>query len=356
MTGSLARLVENSVCTAIIGMEKNTGKTTVLNYLLENSLERINAITSIGFDGEDTDQVTQTGKPRIYVGRGTIVATARSLVAQCDFTKEMLGFTGFHTPMGEVIMIRALSDGYAQIAGPSSTLQMSKLVKMLKEAGAERILIDGAAARKSTAAIAMADCCILATGAAFSPDIDHLLTQTVHQVTMLSLPTVNSDFLPPIHDAEQVLANGHGNDCYLIKKNGDWDNIGTSLDENVADTIARQINCCSGLVCDGVVPFRLVDRLLSKTRTFAGFRIIAQDGTRFLISPQQYFELQRRGAQLQVKRSVNLVAVTVNPYAPAGYSLDSAAVCEMLKQHLSIEVFDVFDVLGDQHEGTMNNG
>ena len=63
---------------SIIGMEKNVGKTTVLNKLIEDiGLQKTIGLTSIGRDGEDTDVVTNTHKPRIYVNQGTIIATAR---------------------------------------------------------------------------------------------------------------------------------------------------------------------------------------------------------------------------------------------------------------------------------------
>ena len=47
---------------SITGMAKNTGKTVTLNYLLEQLkvLHKVAAVTSIGSDGEKTDQVTQT--------------------------------------------------------------------------------------------------------------------------------------------------------------------------------------------------------------------------------------------------------------------------------------------------------
>jgi len=64
MAVTLAELVQNSACMAITGIEKNAGKTTVLNYLLQNSSDKVEAITSIGYDGEEIDQVTATDKPR----------------------------------------------------------------------------------------------------------------------------------------------------------------------------------------------------------------------------------------------------------------------------------------------------
>ncbi|MBR4980513.1 MAG: hypothetical protein IKY05_03315, partial [Bacteroidales bacterium] len=52
---------------SIVGLEKNTGKTVCLNYILERlpSTGYSVAVTSIGIDGESKDQVTGTQKPEI---------------------------------------------------------------------------------------------------------------------------------------------------------------------------------------------------------------------------------------------------------------------------------------------------
>ena len=110
---------------SIIGMEKNVGKTTVLNKLIEDiGLQKTIGLTSIGRDGEDTDVVTNTHKPRIYVNQGTIIATARDCLRNCDVTKEILYTTDFSTPMGDIIILRAISAGYVDIAGPSYNAQI----------------------------------------------------------------------------------------------------------------------------------------------------------------------------------------------------------------------------------------
>ena len=63
---------------SITGMAKNTGKTVTLNYLLEQlkTLNKAIAVTSIGIDGEKTDQVTQTEKPEIELYEGTLFVTS----------------------------------------------------------------------------------------------------------------------------------------------------------------------------------------------------------------------------------------------------------------------------------------
>ena len=62
---------------SVVGMEKNTGKTVTLDYLLSNlpTAHRV-AVTSIGLDGERKDQVFGTHKPEIHLRRGQLFATS----------------------------------------------------------------------------------------------------------------------------------------------------------------------------------------------------------------------------------------------------------------------------------------
>ena len=121
-----------TVCLA--GMCKNAGKTTALNALIRGARERgvSLALTSIGRDGEREDLITGTYKPPIYVTGGTLFATARELLQRCDATYEVLSLTGVYTPLGEVAILRALSDGFVELAGPSMTEQIVALTEEMK--------------------------------------------------------------------------------------------------------------------------------------------------------------------------------------------------------------------------------
>ena len=118
----------------LAGMCKNAGKTTALGALIGGARARgvSLALTSIGRDGEREDLVTGTYKPPIYVTGGTLFATARGLLPKCDATAEILDMTGIHTPLGEVAILRALSDGFVELAGPSMTEQIVALTEKLK--------------------------------------------------------------------------------------------------------------------------------------------------------------------------------------------------------------------------------
>ena len=302
-------------CVAITGIAKNTGKTSVLNSILSEKSDRIRAITSIGYDGESIDQVTDTEKPVIYVRKNTLIATADGLLPYCDFTRELLAYTGFNTPMGEAIIVRALSDGYAQIAGPSTRTQMETTVKQLKEFGVEQIFIDGALSRKSTAAIAFSDACILATGAAFSHNIDKIAEETVHFAKLLSLP-VFPDF---------------------SKINCSVDTLNEEEIDNVLDNLDKNRT----IFFKGAITSPLIKRIFNLNQNLIGLNIIGEDGTRFLVEPQLYSELTRRGVNLYVQNPINLIGVTVNPKAPSGLVLDSDEICDVLRKELNMLVLDV---------------
>jgi len=173
---------------SIIGTAKNVGKTTTLNYMINIAKNKYKlGLTSIGRDGESKDEIFSIPKPRIYVEKGTIIATAKQCIFNSDITKEILVATNLKTPLGEILIIRALSDGFVELAGPSKNAELLKIKKILYDLNCDLVIVDGAVNRKSYAAPIITDATILATGAAFSQDIEKVVDHTSHLVNLLSL-------------------------------------------------------------------------------------------------------------------------------------------------------------------------
>ena len=79
MSAELLQLLNGVQTMSIVGMCKNAGKTTMLNWMLHHDrLQGTLGLTSIGRDGESTDVVTGTEKPGIFVREGTLIATAKA--------------------------------------------------------------------------------------------------------------------------------------------------------------------------------------------------------------------------------------------------------------------------------------
>ena len=146
MHDELLRRLNETKTMSIVGMCKNAGKTTMLNWLLTSDhLRGTLGLTSIGRDGESTDVVTGTEKPGIFVKEGTLIATAKDMLRLGDVTKEILMTTGIPTPLGEVVILRARSAGYVQLAGPSITTQLKSVSQSFFELGADRSIVSNIA-------------------------------------------------------------------------------------------------------------------------------------------------------------------------------------------------------------------
>lgn len=147
MSAELLQLLNGVQTMSIVGMCKNAGKTTMLNWMLHHDrLQGTLGLTSIGRDGESTDVVTGTEKPGIFVREGTLIATAKDMLRLGDTTLEIMETTGIPTPLGEVVIFRARSDGNVQLAGPSITTQLKEVSRLFFEMGADKSIIDGALA------------------------------------------------------------------------------------------------------------------------------------------------------------------------------------------------------------------
>jgi len=178
----LADLKRKYKTLSVVGMAKNAGKTTTLNYLIEEADAEGFAIgvTSTGRDGESRDLVTGTDKPRVYLYPDTLVSVPTGLFQSADAGLEILRMTKYHTSLGPVMICRVVDSGYVQVAGPVLTSDHKLLCDELTRLGAEMILIDGAVDRRSIAAPETSDAIILATGAVLSRNIQKVAEETAH--------------------------------------------------------------------------------------------------------------------------------------------------------------------------------
>ena len=79
--GFIADIQAKYKTVSIVGMAKNAGKTTALNYLLEEAYDEgfRMGVTSTGRDGETSDLVFETDKPKVYLFEDTIVTVPEQL-------------------------------------------------------------------------------------------------------------------------------------------------------------------------------------------------------------------------------------------------------------------------------------
>lgn len=323
---------------SIIGMSKNVGKTTILNHILREARGGIPlGITSIGRDGEDMDIVTATEKPKIYIETGTIIATAKQCLLNSDITREILKTTGINTPMGEIIICRALSDGYVDLGGPSVNSHMTLICDELKRFGSELIIVDGALSRKTFASPSITSATILSTGAALSRSMVKVIEETSHAVKLLS--TENEEDSTVLMLASEILIRGR---MGIINR----DNTIKMLDVLTAMGASKEIvelidGNTSYVVIKGVVSDKLLQEIMISTKKYKGVIFLVEDGTKLFLTRDTLYKFKKQGGVIKTINKINIVCVTSNPKSPYGYEFDKRKFLDGLRNNLSVPVFDV---------------
>lgn len=304
MQRALKESIDRARTLSIVGMCKNAGKTTVLNWLLGQSHGRVLGLTSIGRDGESTDVVTGTEKPGIFVPEGTLIATAKDMLALSDVTQEIVYTTGIPTPLGEVVLVRARSAGNVQLAGPSITSQLKTVSDLFFSLGAEQTVIDGALGRKSLGARAVAEGVILCTGASYDMRMEKVVADTANIFRIMNLKK-----------AETVPAES---------------------DKPLADTLKE--------TGEALIPGALTDAAvvpLLKSGVMRNVRLVVRDPSKVLLSPDTLDKLSLRSVALETVEAARTLCVTVNPVSAYGWKFDADAFLKAMSAAVDVPVINV---------------
>lgn len=317
-------LIRSIKSLSIIGMCKNAGKTTVLNRLIPIMAEgRTLAITSIGMDGESTDTLTGTGKPRITAYGGMLVATAERLLHLCSPTRSILEVTDYRTPLGRVVVFACESDGLVQIAGPSMRDEMSELVATLERMGADAVIVDGAINRRALAVPAVARSAILCTGAAYSNSMAQTVNDTRHVAGLLLLPPPSFDYGASASRVSAALSDGSV----------------VPLDPDDPPAFKRLRP--KGLLVRGAVTDALITPLLSTG--VKNVELSVHDSGSLLISSAAGRRMENLGWRAAVEERTELLLVAANPTSPFGRGYDKNEFLDALRASLPVPVVDVED-------------
>lgn len=319
---------------SIVGLEKNTGKTECLKYVLDRlpvERKRI-AVTSIGIDGETVDQVTRTQKPEIVLREGMYFGTSETHYRQRRLVSELIDVSDESTSLGHVVSARALTTGKILLSGPSSSTSLRRWMdEMQQRFDIDLVIIDGALSRMSSASPAVSQSLILATGAAYSASMSTLVSKTAHVVDLVNLELTNDDNLQRLTPLDKGL--------WFIDKDGELHSL-DALTSLSRDIHFQGMDGCQTLYVAGA----LVDGFLEKVRKNKDLKqveLVVRDFTKVFVTPQQLRLFLKAGGRMRVLQRSKLIAVTVNPTSPSGYVLDSDTLCGKLSEAIGLPVYDL---------------
>ncbi len=318
---------------SIVGMAKNTGKTVCLNYILEHlqGTGKSVAVTSIGLDGEKTDQVTQTEKPEVNLHAGTFFVTSEYHYRQRGLLSEIYNVSGETTSLGRLVTAKAIQDGKVIISGPSYSEQIRRTIKQLQSLGIDLTIVDGALSRKSSASPTITESLILTTGAAVAPDLNTIVNKTRFIFSLTQLPKYETVLQEQLSEADTGI--------YALE---DGKAVRLPIASPLLFSKSKDILFSHGntLFIGGIIVDNMVEYLRMQPQ-IKEIHLVAKDFTKIFVSPYILQGFIQKGGKLSVLRSPNLIAVCANPTSPTGFKIDSELLCRSLQEVIDVPVYDI---------------
>ena len=315
-----------------MGLDKNTGKTVCLNYILRrmNDMGVHVGVTSIGVDGEQVDSVFATAKPEITLYEGTHFITSEQHYLRRQLVSRLEAVDSRRTALGPLVTARVLVRGKALLSGAATTGILRSQIGQLNSMGAALTIVDGALSRLSLASPTVTDAMILATGAAVSANVKQLVSKTKFLYRLICLDEVDSGLRDRLCNIESGL--------WAVDEEGQPHDLGIASVFLIDRAETDLLHYGRTLFASGAVSDRLLRVLAAKEK---GITLIARDFTKLFITPEAYTEFIRQDGRLLVLQRSRLIAITLNPTSPQGFLLDSRSTCDALGEALQMPVYDV---------------
>ena len=296
--------IKNCRTISVIGLAKNVGKTTVVNFLLSR-LKRVCVVT-IGRDGEERDTIFNTPKPGVHIPKNSFAVVPGSILPEWGEILET-----FDVPSGKVALVRAKMDVDVQTIRMGSFETTAKISERLMNY-CKHVVVDGAFGRTGIASYT--DCAIIVTGAEVGQNVEEVISKTVKIIKRITTPSVESDIAKKLKNFSDKIVIGKDGKLSVVNVDG------------VAGHEKEIVNACDGV--DFVyLPGAVDDEIASKLKCD-------------IVVPSSEHIFSDRG-KFKVLNSAHIVAVAVNATSVKGFELDSKELTFELQKRLNgIIVFD----------------
>lgn len=321
----MIKIIDQTNTLGIIGLSKNSGKTTTLNAILKLHKDKKIGLTSIGLDGEDIDQVNFLPKPRICVREKMVVATATKCLEASKVEYEILEKTNMATALGNVQIVEVLTDGHMIIAGPTTNQELNGVVSLMKKY-VDKVFIDGAFNRMTFASIDLLDGIVLAVGAVESPIMSQTIDKTKMIVDFFNLK--KSHHIKEIQETPLIIQTK--NKQYKFK-----DKKIETLKQGLSQIDAE----IDWIYIKGAITSKYID--LFTRMMISGFSLVCDDPTKLLIKQKEYLNINKLKIDMYTINQCPLLCVTINPYSPSGNHYDEKDFLDEMRKAVDIPVYNV---------------
>lgn len=327
----------------IVGTAKNTGKTTttmaLLNCFCERGLQV--GLTSIGYDGERLDNITGLPKPRLFVKKGVVVATADKCINNSTAKIKILDRLDITTPLGKVVCGRVEQEGLLVLAGPNRSTQLRKIKNYLSRQGVELVMVDGALNRISP--MVETDGFILATGASFNQDTFKIAVHAHYLNRVCNFPKYSKLSRRVINSGKTMIWNEKTQEI-LAETNA------SLFEPKQLSPLADLAPAATTFYCPGIIMSLCLKELLQMSFP-ENITYIFSDPSKLIIGNElvkanEFINTAvKRGGKVCYRQTLPLMAVTINPFYPKyRYKTREYQPAYVNKERLLNKVSELVDV------------
>lgn len=341
-TDKLFENISNLNALAIVGLSKNSGKTSLLNFLLskmDTEKKSIGVLTT-GRDGETKDLVFKSDKPEVMLKKGVLFSTFyQEASIQSPFI-EIKGILDIETPMGNIVIAETKEDIKTQIIGPPSVYEQKYVVNFMRDAGADLIFIDGSLDRRSILLSELCDGVIYVAGASYTNKMPKIVSELEKEYNKTLIPKLSKSLI----DAD--LKNNLDKNNVIIKYKDDNEFYLDSLlgkDQLLKEKLKGQQNSIKDIFINTSFTDRIFDKVKHQLRKFKG-RLIFLNSFNILLN-EDNFKLLLTHCDTYTINNVPLLAFGVNSFSDTGYHIDCDEFRNTLRsKYPDIPVLDIMEV------------
>jgi hypothetical protein len=297
---------------AIVGLAKNVGKTTTLNWIIEEgqNLELRLGLASIGVDGEKQDVWDLHQKPTIKIKEGMWAASAKAALQDCTARFRIVEEVKPTSPMGPVYLLECIREGDVKLAGTQTMKDIRSVWARFEQQGVSLSIVDGAYDRLASAQKEIAQGFILCTGAALDPNLEIAANKTEEILLRWQLP----EWKGTIDGGASKQTFSSGTVAYIC--DGEWVQTESASLLSVLDSLRLKVaEGIDALYIPGALTEWVIQHF-SKSRK--PFTWIVDDPTKLFLSKETMMRWFRLGGQIYVRQKSELLALSVNPYSIEG--------------------------------------
>ncbi|GAA0357838.1 hypothetical protein [Bacillus horti] len=295
---------------SVVGLAKNVGKTTVLNWLIEEGIERqhILGLTSIGVDGEELDVWEGHAKPAIPIYTGMWAVSAKAALADSKagfrYVKELKA----SSPLGPVYLVQCTHSGTIKLGGTHLLTDIEMAHTAFFAQGVTHSLIDGAYDRIAAAQTKIAEGFILCTGQTVATDLESALGKTKEILLRWKLPFWSGTFPSELRSVA-YMKERQWVQSSMIHAMPFFDQLRTELTSDF-----------EALWIPGALTENMLLKCLSSKRAFP---ILLDNPTKCFAGQDTLLRWFRKGGEIYVREKSELLALAVNPFSvQQGYSTE----------------------------------